>query len=292
MLLVADRHCRLALRAGDQLQKAELHFREGIMGYEGMAWPHLTLHLFTIQERCHRECILSMSKLEWKALQHTVFSIKAFSATMARFVRKQLATERRERQERNYAVHLFLLEAHFIAQKEIDTGLVEWYHSVWVGHLVWGERMAQRTILGLTRGEGRFLFLRARELRDRVGIGHQSQEEQSSIWLAMLLHRSGLQQRALMGREGIVRQMLEAGARRAEASLFVYYQGIVELLPTPQYGKSVSLTHPDDAASPTTQPPTPPVPYAEYLQQWDGGRGQGGAPIAQASLQGDNHVAR
>ena len=195
---------------------------------------------------------------------------------MARFVRKQLATERRERQERNYAVHLFLLEAHFIAQKEIDTELVEWYYSVWVGHLVWGERMARRTILGWARGEGRFLFLRARELGDRVGIGHQSQEEQSSIWLAMQLHRSGLQQRALMGREGMVRQMLEAGARRAEASLFVYYQGIVELLPTPQYGKSVSVTHPDDAASPTTQPPTPPVPYAVYLHQWDGGTGLGG----------------
>ena len=133
--------------------------------------------------------------------------------------------------------------------------------------------------MGDTRGEGRHLISRARELRDRVGIGHQSQEEQSSIWLATQLHRSGLQLRALMGREGIVRQMLEAGARRAEASLFVYYQGMVELLPTPQYGKSVSLTHPDDAASPTTQPPTPPVPYAVYLHQWDGGtgwRGEGG----------------
>ena len=89
-------------------------------------------------------------------------------------------------------------------------------------------------------------MLKARELRDRVGIGQQGQEEQSSIWLAMQLHWSGLQLRALMGREGIVRQMLEAGARRAEASLFVYYQGMVELLPTPQYGGPVSLTHPDD----------------------------------------------
>ena len=34
--------------------------------------------------------------------------------------------------------------------------------------------------------------------------------------------------------------------------------------------------HPDDAASPETLPPTPPVPYAVYLQQWDGGKGQGG----------------
>ena len=92
MLLVADRHCRLALRVRDQLQKAELHFRAGILGYEGMAWPHLTLHLFAIQERCHRECILRMFKVEWTALQHTFSSMKAFSATMSRFVRKQLAT--------------------------------------------------------------------------------------------------------------------------------------------------------------------------------------------------------
>ena len=66
------------------------------------------------------------------------------------------------------------------------------------------------------------------------------------------------------------------------ASLFVYYQGIVELLPTPQYGKSVSLTHPDDAVSPTPQPPTPPVPYAVYLHQWDGRmgwRGEGGGGL-------------
>ena len=136
--------------------------------------------------------------------------------------------------------------------------------------------MARRAILGLTRGVGRFLMLRARGVRDRVGIGQQSQEEQSSIWLAKQLHRYGLQLRALMGREGIVRQMLEAGARRAEASLFVYYQGMVELLHTPQYSQSVSLTHPDDAASPTTQPPTPTVPYAVYLHQWDGGTGPGG----------------
>ena len=63
-----------------------------------------------------------------------------------------------------------------------------------------------------------------------------------------------------------------------EASLFEFYQGIVELIPTPQYGRPVSLTHPDDAASPEPQPqpPTPLVPYAEYLQQWGGGRGQGG----------------
>ena len=149
-----------------------------------------------------------------------------------------------------------------------------WYHNTWVWHLEWREWVARRAILGSTRGDGRFLMLRARELRDRVGIGQQGQEEQSSIWLAMQQHRSGLQQRALMGREGIVRQMLEAGARRAEASLFVYYQGMVELLPTPQYGKSVSLTHPDDAASPTTQPPTPPVPYAVYLHQRDGGTGR------------------
>ena len=125
MILIGEHRCRLALGARNQLQKAELHFRAGIMGYEGMAWPHLTLHLFTLAERCHRECILSMSKVEWRALQHTVFSIKAFSATMARFVRKQLATERRERQERNHAVHLFLLEAHFIAHKVITTELEE-----------------------------------------------------------------------------------------------------------------------------------------------------------------------
>ena len=112
---------------------------------------------------------------------------------MARFVRKQLATERRERQERNYAVHLFLLEAHFIAHKVITTELEEWYHSTWVWHLEWGERLARKAILGLTRGDGRFLMLRARELRDRVGIGQQGQEEQSSIWLAMQLHQSGLQ---------------------------------------------------------------------------------------------------
>ena len=58
-----------------------------------------------------------------------------------------------------------------------------------------------------------------------------------------------------------------------EASLFEFYQGIVELIPTPQHGRPVSLTPLDDAASPKPQPPTPPVPYAEYLQQWDGGRG-------------------
>ena len=46
MLLIDDRRGRLALGARDQLQKAELHFRAGILGYEGMAWPHLTLHLF------------------------------------------------------------------------------------------------------------------------------------------------------------------------------------------------------------------------------------------------------
>ena len=78
-------------------------------------------------------------------------------------------------------------------------------------------------------------------------------------------------------REGVVRQMLEAGARRAESLLLEYYQGMVELLPTSQYGRQVSLTHPDDAAWPETQPPIPPVPYAVYLQQWDGGgRAEGG----------------
>ena len=35
MVLVEDRHCRLALGARDQLQKAELHFRTGIFGWPG-----------------------------------------------------------------------------------------------------------------------------------------------------------------------------------------------------------------------------------------------------------------
>ena len=49
--LVEDRRLRLALQAGFQLLKAELHFREGIERYEGLAWPHLTRHLF-----CKSEC--------------------------------------------------------------------------------------------------------------------------------------------------------------------------------------------------------------------------------------------
>ena len=129
------------------------------------------------------------------------------------------------------------------------------------------------------------MMLRARELRDRTGIATQEQEEQCSLGLARQQQLVGLQQRALMGREGIVRKMLEAGARRAESSLFCYYQGMAELLPNPQYGRPVSLTHPADAASPETQPPTPPVPYAVYLQQWDGGRGRGGE--GEGGLKGD-----
>ena len=55
-------------------------------------------------------------------------------------------------------------------------------------------------------------------------------------------------------------------------SLSESYQGILELIPNLQYGRPVSLTHPDDAVLPNPQPPTPPLPYAEYLQQWDGFR--------------------
>ena len=121
-MLIEDRSCRLALEARNQLQKAELHYRAGILGYEGMAWPHLTLHLFTLTERRHRKCILSMAVVEWLTLQHTISRMVAFLATMTLFVRKQLATERRERQERTYAVHQFLLEAHFIVQKNIHGG--------------------------------------------------------------------------------------------------------------------------------------------------------------------------
>ena len=128
------------------------------MGYEGMAWPHLTYHLLTLTERCHRECILSMAKVQWRTVQHTVSSTVAFSATMARFVRKQLATERREQQERKYAVHQFLLEAHFIAQKVINLEQDVWYHNTWVWHLEWREWVARRAILGSTRGDGRFLM--------------------------------------------------------------------------------------------------------------------------------------
>ena len=118
MVLVEERHCHLALGARGQLQKAELHFRAGILGYEGMAWPHLTLHLFTLTERCHREGILSMAKVEWRTFQHTVSSTVAFSSTMARFVRKQLATERRERQERKYAVHQFFWRHILLRRKQ------------------------------------------------------------------------------------------------------------------------------------------------------------------------------
>ena len=53
-MLVEDCHLRLALQAGCQLFRAELHFREGIAQYEGLAWPHLTLHLFGMSERYHR----------------------------------------------------------------------------------------------------------------------------------------------------------------------------------------------------------------------------------------------
>ena len=71
MLHVADRKCRLALGARHQLLRTELHYRAGIQGYEGLAWPHLTLYLFRQTERCHREQILraaaSMSDYAWSA---------------------------------------------------------------------------------------------------------------------------------------------------------------------------------------------------------------------------------
>ena len=139
-----------------------------------------------------------------------------------------------------------------------------------------GGEDGQKGNTGRDPGDGAYLMLRARELRERARIVAQGQEEQCSLTLAMLGQLLELQQRALIEREGIVRRMLEAGARRMEAHLFDYYQTILELTPNLQYGRPVSLTHPDGAASPQPQPPTPPVPYAGYLQQWDGGRGQGG----------------
>ena len=191
-------------------------------------------------------------------------------------MRKQMATEKGERRERKYAVHQFLLEAHFIEQKSLSKQQDRWFHNTRVWHLEWVEWIGQGAIVGETRGEGRHIMLRARELRERAGIATQGQEEQCSLRLAMQRQLFERQRRALMGREGIGRQMLEAGARRMEASYFEVYQGIFELSPTPQYGRPVSLTHPADAASPEPQPPTPPVLYAENLQQGDGGRGQGG----------------
>ena len=74
-----------------------------------------------------------------------------------------------------------------------------------------------------------------------------------------------------VGREGTRRLIMEAGARRAAVHLLDFYQLILQLIPNLQYGRPVSLTHPD-AVLPNPQPPTPPVPYAEYLQQWDGVR--------------------
>ena len=87
---------------------------------------------------------------------------------MAGFVRKQLAAERGERRERNYAVHQFLFEAHFIEQKSLSKQQDVWFHTTRVWHLEWREWIGRGAIVGETRGEGRHLMLRARELRERA----------------------------------------------------------------------------------------------------------------------------
>ena len=86
-------------------------------------------------------------------------------------------------------------------------------------------------MLAETRGAGAHLMLRAREFREMAGIVARGQEEQCSLRLAMQGQLFELQQRALMGREGIVRRMLEARARRMEAYHFELYQAILEQIP-------------------------------------------------------------
>ena len=72
-------------------------------------------------------------------MEQKIASAIAFCATMAGFVRKHLAAERRERRERKYAVHQFLLEAHFIEQKSLSQQQDTWFHNTWVWHLEWRE---------------------------------------------------------------------------------------------------------------------------------------------------------
>ena len=99
-VLVEDRTARLALEARRQLFQAELHYREGITRYEGLAWPHLTLHLFELLERYHRRALRKMAAVEWCSLEQQVARTVAFCTTMAGFMRKKLAAERGERRER------------------------------------------------------------------------------------------------------------------------------------------------------------------------------------------------
>ena len=101
-----------------------------------------------------------------------------FCTTMAGFVRKQLAAERGGRRERNYAVHQFLLGAHFIEQKSLSCQQDRWFHTTQVWHLERVEWIDRGVIVVETRGAGQHLMLRARELRERARIGTQGQEEQ------------------------------------------------------------------------------------------------------------------
>ena len=82
--------------------------------------------------------------------------------------------------------------------------------------------MGRGVVVAETRGAALHLLLRARELRDRAGIVTQGQEEQCSLRSTMLGQLFRLQQQVLIGREGTVRQMLEAGARRAEVYFLEY----------------------------------------------------------------------
>ena len=165
VLLVEDRSCRLALGARNQLLRAELHYRAGIVGYEGLAWPHLTQHLFVLTEKYHRDHILGPAAEEWISMERKIANTIAFVNTMAGFVRKLQAADRRERRERKYAVHQFLLEAHFMEQKSLSQQQAAWLHSTWVWHLEWREWIGRGAIVGGTRREGQHILLRARELR-------------------------------------------------------------------------------------------------------------------------------
>ena len=76
---------------------------------------------------------------------------------MAGFVRKQMAAERRERLERKYAVHQFLLEAHFTDQKNLSSQQEKWFHTTRVWHLERVEWIGRGAIVAETRGEGQHL---------------------------------------------------------------------------------------------------------------------------------------
>ena len=286
-LLVLDRRQRLTLRVMGQVPWPEVHLRDRAVQQESLERDHLLDCLILAQERAGRRLLRGMQGLEWANLLSAARVQRDMIVLQQQSESAMSEVARIERLCRhNLSVHI-LYELCGTQRGQLFRQFHRWVDSMLVWHLHSTEFVLRRGVVAQAKKNYKPIGLLRYEIKQRVQLQIHEQEDRDGVLLLSLQSECSAAKAAIASHEQLRRSMYTLAFKREVSVLQVIHhptqnigiyqqttigQGIAPRLQTLRPLGQQEVT-------PRSHHGSNPMPYDEYVLQWDalvGGMEQGG----------------